>query len=184
MIIMTKASYNKRGTMATGSMMIVIASILTSGAAGSVLLSTANSTADQATAVAADTVSNLCDGLMVVGATGQYTSNDLTELQFLMKLSPGSNPLDLTKIVVFVTTQYGETPYMYENSTHLFSTVTYIGTNDTVVQKGELLMLSLPDLNVPPNDQVIVKVVPEMGQILSMKFAVPDSLGNEFAVLM
>ena len=80
---MTKASYNKRGTMATGSMMIVIASILTSGAAGSVLLSTANSTADQATAVAADTVSNLCDGLMVVGATGQYTVNNLTELQFL-----------------------------------------------------------------------------------------------------
>ena len=45
-------------------------------------------------------------------------------------------------------------------------------------------MLALPDLNVPPNDQVIVKVVPEMGQILSMQFTVPDSLGNEFAVLM
>ena len=181
---MTKASYNKRGAMATGSMIIVMASILTSGAAGTVILGAVNNTGDQATAVAEDTVRNLCDGLMVVGATGQYTVNDLTELQFLMKLSPGSNPIDLTKIVVFVTNQYGETPYMYENSTHLFSTVTYTGTDDTVVQRGELVMLSIPDLDIPANDQVIVKMIPEMGQILSMKFTVPDSLGNEFAVLM
>jgi archaellin len=184
LIIMTKASYNKRGAMATGSMMIVIASILTTGAAGSVILGTVNNTGDQATAVAEDTVRNLCDGLMVVGATGHYAINDLTELQFLMKLSPGSNPIDLTKIVVFVTTQYGETLYLFENSTHLFTTVTYTGTDDTIVQKGELLKLTISDLDIPAGDDVIVKLVPEMGQILSMRFTVPNSFGNEFAVLL
>jgi archaellin len=181
---MTKASYNKRGAMATGSMMIVIASILTTGAAGTVILGTVNNTGDQAAAVAEDTVRNLCDGLMVVDATGHYRINNLTELAFMMKLSPGSNPIDLTKIVIFVTTQYGETPYLFENSTHLFTTVTYTGTDDTIVQKGELLMLTIPDLNIPAGDDVIVKLIPEMGQVLSMKFAVPDSLGNEFAVLL
>ncbi len=170
--------------MATGSMMIVIASILTTGAAGSVILGTVNNTGDQAAAVAEDTVRNLCDGLMVVDATGRYTVNNLSELQFMMKLSPGSNPIDLTKIVIFVTTQYGETPYLFENNTHLFTTVTYAGTDDTVVQKGELLMLTIPGLDIPADDEVIVKLIPEMGQVLSMKFTVPDSLGNQFAVLL
>jgi len=181
---MTKASYNKRGAMATGSMIIVIASILTSGAAGTVLLGSVQDTGDQATAVAEDAVRNLCDGLIVVDATGHYAINNLTELQFLMKLSPGSNPIDLTKVMIFVTTQDGQTPYQFENSTHIFSTVIYAGTNSTIVHKGELLMLSISDLNIPAGDDVIVKLVPEMGQILSMKFTVPDSLGNEFAVLM
>jgi archaellin len=183
LIIMTKALYNKRGAMATGSMMIVIASILTTGAAGTVILGTVNDAGDQASAVAEDTVRNLCDGLVVVDATGHYSINNLTELQLMMKLSPGSNPIDLTKIVIFVTTQYGETPYFFENSTHLFTTVTYTGTDDTIVQKGELLMLTIPDLNIPAGDEAIVKLIPEMGQILSMSFTVPDSLGNEFAVL-
>lgn len=170
--------------MATGSMMIVIASILTSGAAGTVILGTVNNTGDQATAVVDDTVRNLCDGLMVVDATGHYQINNLTELQFLMKLSPGSNPIDLTKIVMFVTTQYGETAYQFDNSTHVFSTDIYSGTNSTIVHKGELLKLSISDLNIPAGDDVIVKLIPEMGQILTMKFTVPESLGNEFAVLM
>lgn len=183
-IIMTKASYNKRGAMATGSMLIVIASILTSGAAGTVLMSTANTTGDQATAVVDDTVRNLVDGLMVVDATGQYNINNLSELHFMMKLSPGSNPIDLTKVMMFVTTEKGQTPYQFDNSTHVFSTTIYAGPNSTVVHKGELLMLSISDLNIPAGDDVIVKLVPEMGQILSMKFNVPDSLGNEFAVLM
>jgi archaellin len=184
LIIMTKASYNKRGTMATGSMIIVIASILTSGAAGTVILSSTQNTGVQATAVVADTMRNLCDGLVVVDATGQYSTNNLTELQFLMKLSPGSDPIDLTKVMISVTTQDGETVYQFENSTHTFSTMIYSGTNATVVYKGELLKLSIPDLNIPAGQEVIVKLVPEMGQILSMEFTVPDSLGNEFAVLM
>ncbi len=170
--------------MATGSMIIVIASILTSGAAGTVILSSVQSTGNQATAVADDTVRNLCDGLNVVDATGQYSINNLTELQFLMKLSPGSDPIDLTKVMIFVTTQDGETPYQFENSTHTFSTLIYSGSNNTVLIKGELLQLSIPGLNIPAGQEVIVKVVPEMGQILSMDFTVPDSLGNEFAVLM
>jgi len=183
-IIMTKASYNKRGTMATGSMIIVIASILTSGAAGTVIFSSVQSTGDQATAVVDDTLSNLCDGLMVVDATGHYAINNLTELQFLMKLSPGSNPIDLTKVMIFVTTQDGETPYQFDNSTHVFSMVIYCGNDTTVVHKGELLKLSISDLDIPAGQEVIVKLVPAMGQILSMKFTVPDSLGNEFAALM
>jgi len=170
--------------MATGSMIIVIASILTSGAAGTVILSSTQNTGVQATAVVADTMRNLCDGLVVVDATGQYSTNNLTELQFLMKLSPGSDPIDLTKVMISVTTQDGETVYQFENSTHTFSTMIYSGTNATVVYKGELLKLSIPDLNIPAGQEVIVKLVPEMGQILSMEFTVPDSLGNEFAVLM
>ena len=181
---MTKASYNKRGTMATGSMILVIASILTSGAAGTVILGSVQNTGAQATAVAQDAVANLCDGLIIVDATGQYSFNNLTQLQFLVKLSPGSDPIDLTKIVVLVTTQYDETSYQLENSTHTFSTRIYAGANSTVLLKGELLKLSIPGLNIPVGDDVIVKLVPETGQILSMKLTVPDSLGNEFVVLM
>jgi archaellin len=146
---MTKASYNKRGAMATGSMIIVIASILTSGAAGSVILGSVQSTGNQATAVADETVQNLVDGLVAVDATGHYSGNNLTELQFLMKLSPGSDPIDLTKIMIFVTTQYGETPYQFDNNTYSFSTRIYAWTNSTVLQKGELLRLTIPGLNIP-----------------------------------
>jgi archaellin len=180
MIIMAKAFNNRRGAMATGSMIVIIASILTSGAAGSVLLGTMQTTGDQATAVATDTVNNLVDGLIVVDATGHYSENNLSELQFLMKLSPGSDPIDLTKIMIFVTTQNGETPYQFDNSTNTFSTRIYAGTNSTVLLKGELLKLTVPGLDIPQGDQVIIKLVPEVGQILSMEFTVPDSLGNQF----
>ena len=170
--------------MATGSMILVIASILTTGAAGTVILNSVQNTGDQATAVAQDTVANIVDGFIVVDATGQYLNNNLTGLQFLMKLSPGSDPIDLTKLMLFVTTETGETSYQFQNSSHTFSTVIYAGTNSTVLLKGELLKLSMSDLNIPVGDEAVIKVVPEMGQVLSMKFTVPDSLGNEFAVLM
>ena len=139
---------------------------MTSGAAGTVILGSVQNAGSQATSVAQDAVANLCDGLIVVDATGQYSFNNLTELHFLMKLSSGSDPIDLTKIVVLVTTQYNETSYQLENGTHTFSTRIYAGTNSTVLLKGELLKLSLPGLNIPVGDDVIVKVVPEMGQIL------------------
>ena len=135
--------------MTTGSMIIVIASILTSGAAGSVILGSVQSTGNQATAVADETVQNLVDGLIAVDATGHYSGNNLTELQFLMKLSPGSDPIDMTKIMIFVTTQYGETPYQFDNSTYSFSTRIYAWINSTVLQKGELLRLTIPGLNIP-----------------------------------
>lgn len=166
--------------MATGSMIIIIASILTSGAAGSVILGSVQNAGDQATAVADDTVQNLVDGLIVVDATGHYSGNNLSELQFLMKLSPGSGPIDLTKIMIFVTNQDGETPYQFDNSTNTFTTRIYAGTNSTVLLKGELLKLTVPGLNIPEGDEIIVKLVPEMGQILSMQFTVPDNLGNQF----
>jgi archaellin len=179
---MAKAFNNRMGAMATGSMIIVIASILTSGAAGSVILGSVQNAGDQATAVADDTVQNLVDGLIVVDATGHYSGNNLSELQFLMKLSPGSGPIDLTNIMIFVTTQNGETPYQFDNSTNTFSTRIYAGNNSTVLLKGELLKLTVPGLNIPEGDEVIVKLVPEMGQILSMKFTVPDNLGNQFVM--
>jgi archaellin len=181
---MAKASYNKRGTMATGSMLIVIASILTSGAAGTVILNTVQMTGDQATAVAEDAVANLVNGFIVVDATGQYSDNNLTGLQFLFKLAPGSDPIDLTKIVILVTNETGETAYQLQNSTHTFSTMIYAGPNSTVLQTGELLKLSISDLYIPEGQDVIVKVIPEMGQILSMKFTVPDSLGNQFVMFL
>jgi archaellin len=65
-----------------------------------------------------------------------------------MKLSPGSDPIDLTKIMIFVTTQYGETPYQFDNSTYSFSTRIYAWINSTVLQKGELLRLTIPGLNI------------------------------------
>jgi archaellin len=182
MIIMAKAFNNKRGTMATGSMILVIASILTSGAAGTVILGSVQDTGNQATAVADDSIANLCNGFIVVDATGHYKANNLTELQFLMKLSSGSDPIDLTKVMIFVTTENGETPYQFENSTHTFSTRIYAGANTTVLLKGELLKLTVPDMYVPVGGEVVVKLFPEMGQILSMKFTVPDSLGNEFVM--
>ena len=97
-----------------------------------------------------------------------------------MKLSPGSDPIDLTKIMMFVTTQYGETPYQFDNQ-HLLLLHQDIRLDQLYdPSEGRAPKVDDPRPEHPEGDGVIVKVVPQMGQIMSMEFTVPDSLGNQF----
>jgi len=176
---MKKLSDNQ-GIMAMGSMVIVMGTLLTSGVAGAMILSTTQTTANRAAAVADDTVANLCDGLIVIDATGHYTNNSLVSLQYLMKTSPGSDPINMANVTILVTTETNETAYTLDNGANIFQTHIFSGDNNTIVSRGELLQLTIPGLNLPVGEDLIVKLVPEMGQTLTMSFTVPDSLGNEF----
>lgn len=170
---------NLNATMAMGSMIIMIASVLTTGVASSLLISTNDSSSNQACAVADDVISNMVNGLIVVDATGHYTDNKLISIQYLMKTSPGSNPINMQNVTILITTDTDEIIYSYDDSP-CFTITTFNGINDSVVSKGELLQLTIPMNNLTVGQDVIIKLIPNMGQILIMNFVVPDSLGNQF----
>jgi archaellin len=63
----------------------------------------------------------------------------------------------------------------------VFLTHVFNGDNDTVVSRGDLLQLTIPNLDVAVGEDVIIKLIPSEGQALTMSFTVPDSLGNDLA---
>jgi len=172
-----------RGTMAIGSMIIVLGSILTAGTATAVIFSAAQSSGDHASAVVDDTLANLCDGLAIVDATGHYSHNNLTSLEFIMKTLPGSDPINMQNITIIVYAGTNETIYALDNSSYSFLTHIYNGDNGTIVTRGELLQLTIPNLLLHVGEEVTVVFVPSMGENLTINFAVPDNLGNDFVLL-
>lgn len=168
--------------MALSSMVIILGTVLSASVSTAVLLSTAQTGEDQANAVVDDTLTDLCDGLMVIDATGHYTDNRLTSLVYIMRPLPGSDPVDLESVVMIVTTETNETIYTLDNGTNRLVTYVFNGDNDTVVSRGNLLQLTIPNLDVAVGEDVIIKMIPSEGQALTMSFTVPDSLGNDLVV--
>jgi len=168
--------------MALSSMVIILGTVLSASVSTAVLLSTTQTGEEQANAVVDDTLTDLCDGLMVVDATGHYAGNRLTSLVYIMRPLPGSDPVNLENVVMIVTTETDETIYTLNNSTNVFLTHVFNGDNDTVVSRGDLLRLTIPNLDVAVGEDVIIKLVPSEGQALTMSFTVPDSMGNGLVV--
>ncbi|MDW5563762.1 MAG: hypothetical protein SA339_11095 [Methanomassiliicoccus sp.] len=176
---MEKLSTNKMGTMATGTMAMMVASILTAGMGSMVLISTYDTTSTQASDVVNDTLANLCNGLDVVDATGHYVNDSLTSVRYIMRLSPGSQPINIENITVLVSNETGQSIYSL-NDTERFSIYIFNGNGDMVLNKGELLGVTLPMDNEAVGEELMVKLIVENGQIMIMSFTVPDSLGNQF----
>jgi archaellin len=165
--------------MATGTMVLVIASVLSAGMGGAVLMNSNDATSAQATDVVNDTMSNLCNGLSVVDATGHYEDNTLASMKYIMRLSPGSQPINVGNITLLVSNETAQSVYVLDDE-EMFSIYIYCGNGDLVVDRGELLKVVIPFDHLPVGEEVLIKMVVENGQILSMSFTVPDSLGNQF----
>jgi len=165
--------------MATGTMFLVIASVLSAGMGGMVVISSNDATSSQAADVVDDTLANVCNGLTVIDATGHYVNNSLTSLQYIMRLSPGSRPINVENITVLVSNETSQSVHVL-NDVGMFSPYIYNGNGDLIVDRGELLKVTIPFDSLPVGEEVIIKLVVENGQLLAMGFTVPDSIGNQF----
>ncbi|WP_459806390.1 archaellin/type IV pilin N-terminal domain-containing protein [Halopiger thermotolerans] len=89
-----------RGQVGIGTLIVFIAMVLVAAIAAGVLINTAGMLQTQAEATGEESTSQVSDRLEIVSTSGTVTDNNVTDIEFVMAMAPGSNPIDLNKTTV------------------------------------------------------------------------------------
>lgn len=89
-----------RGQVGIGTLIIFIAMVLVAAVAAGVLVNTAGLLESRAEDTGSDSQSQVSNQIEVVSATGNVTNGSVDTLTLVVKMSPGSEPIDLEDATV------------------------------------------------------------------------------------
>ncbi|WP_254839789.1 archaellin/type IV pilin N-terminal domain-containing protein [Natronomonas marina] len=92
-----------RGQVGIGTLIIFIALVLVAAVAAGVLVNTAGLLQSQAEDTGSDAQSEVSNQIDVVSATGTVSSSSVSTVELVVKKSPGSEPINLSKATVQYT---------------------------------------------------------------------------------
>ncbi|MCB9361983.1 hypothetical protein H6504_00975 [Candidatus Woesearchaeota archaeon] len=100
--IFRRAKPQKRGIMGIGTLIIFIATILVAAVAAAVLISTSNVLQQRSLLVGQEARKTITDGVDIfsIMADSNYTTEQFNNFEILMRLSPGSDPLQMRRFDV------------------------------------------------------------------------------------
>lgn len=126
----TGALLQKRGIMGIGTLIIFIATILVAAVAAAVLISTSNVLQQRSLLVGQEARKTITDGVDVFSITAQSnaTTEKFNNYEILLRLSPGSDPLQLRKFDVEMLT----------NKLHSTAMLNYPGDDNEMNASGDV----------------------------------------------
>ncbi|RKD95842.1 archaellin/type IV pilin N-terminal domain-containing protein [Halopiger aswanensis] len=185
-----------RGQVGIGTLIVFIAMVLVAAIAAGVLINTAGMLQTQAEATGEESTSQVSDRLEIVSTSGTVTDNNVTDIEFVMAMAPGSNPIDLNKTTVqfigaggeeSLATQHDEEGVTISN----IQGVSDPETNPVLTDSSDRLKLnvSLNDANVnrdeigypelEEGDRVAVTFTTDSGATTQEEIRVPTTITNE-----
>ena len=137
----------ERGQVGIGTLIVFIAMVLVAAIAAGVLINTAGFLQTQAEATGEESTSQVSDRLQVVSISGEVnTGNDgINALDFVVALSPGSGPIDLTQASVEFIGQSGQETFDL--------TANDVSRTDILGTSGDVLTDNSDRINVNVNLQ-------------------------------
>jgi flagellin FlaB len=129
----------ERGQVGIGTLIVFIALVLVAAVAAGVLINTAGDLQSKASDTGDDAQAQVSNQIDVVSATGQDTGSDGTieTLTFVVKKSPGSDPINLSAATVQYTSQDTSKTLTYASGG---ASATAFGTSDVQgATSGEIL---------------------------------------------
>jgi flagellin FlaB len=195
---------DSKGDTGIGQMILFIAMILVSAVAAGLFIQTMADLQQQAKNTGDNTMLDVSSGMRVVTATGdrdQDGSGDesayLESIRITLELLPGSKPLDMENVVIFVTTENENAKLSYGSSadaTHFSADEvrdpegTWTAT-EKIVSSGALIEVTL-DPDVAGLDMVIgegesfeLRIVPMRGTATVLKANTPSVFIDRFVEL-
>ncbi|OYT45996.1 hypothetical protein B6U90_02080 [Thermoplasmatales archaeon ex4484_6] len=208
---MRKILNNKKGEMGIGTMILFIAMVLVAAVAAALLISTAGSLNQQAQETGRLTQQEISSGFVVVESIGVVSSNTITDVYIKLRLSAGSNPIDMSNVVIEVmgesyeetleytafvddTDQEATSGSNYSVEQPISGTTdatgeirdpdSYFTSSNPIVGQGALIMVHI-DLStaLQPQDVLYIKIVPKHGAVTYEEIHTPEVLIGTYMVL-
>lgn len=175
-----------KGIMGIGTLIIFIAIIIVSAIAAAVFIGSGASMEQRAMATEKGTEQEVTTGILVVSVVGldARTDQEIEELEVLMRLKAGSDPINFNTTVFTIDTQESTQILTYAgNTTATTSTynLTYIqsGVNHEfgylVLGDTVLAVLELSDA-ITEHEEVTVQAIPRVGGVRQVVFRTPNVL--------
>lgn len=147
---------SKKGIMGVGMLLIFVASIVSATIAAALLITSTNLLQDRASQVQDEATEGLISGLDVVTiyATGNTTTEQITEFEFITRLRAGSRPVQMDSMgLTYIEGENTATGYLNESLTgenctfeNLQSETEFcmnkiFGDENTVLEKGDMAIV-------------------------------------------
>jgi archaeal flagellin FlaB len=178
---------DKRAEMGVGTMIIFIAMVLVAAVAASVLISTANQVREQAQATGNDAINNVATGFVYQDVVGTVDAGSITQLDINVRLAAGSPDIDMDNVIVTVSDGLAVTDLA--SGDYDVAAVRDVGatgatfTDNSYVIQGDLIKLTITDVDLSPGTHVTVKIMPAYGQATEITFTTPETYSTAVIIL-
>jgi archaellin len=179
--------------MGVGTLIIFIALLLVAAVAAGVLIQTAGSLQQRALTTGTQATGQISTNAQVIEVSAVDGTTNMENFSLIMKLAPGSNPIELDSVTFSVGTSTTTTTYIYSggasytvNATNNNGTfgVTYLqqGTNfqSGVLVRGDVIRLDVrSQAAIGSGEDVRMNFIPKTGTSTLTTFTVPDVISTE-----
>ncbi|WP_281195132.1 archaellin/type IV pilin N-terminal domain-containing protein [Halorubrum sp. F4] len=183
----------ERGQVGIGTLIVFIAMVLVAAIAAGVLINTAGFLQTQAEATGEESTSQVSDRLQVVSTSGevnQANNDEITSLNFVVAIAPGSSPIDLQQTTAEFIGQDGQVTFdLNENDVDEVTTSNIIGTDsgqvltdnsDRVNVNVDLTTNTDVDYNVlSEGERLTVTFTTATGATTTKEIRVPTTITSE-----
>jgi archaeal flagellin FlaB len=184
---------NSRGEMGVGTLIIFIALLLVAAVAAGVLIQTAGSLQQKALSTGTQATGQISTNAVTLEVSAVDGTTTLENFSAIMKLAPGSDPIELESVTYTLGTRNSTTTYTYGggasytvNGTAQNGTfgVTYLqqGTNYQagVLVRGDVIRLDFQAPHAITSGQDLrLSFIPKTGTPTLTTFAIPDVISTQ-----
>ena len=179
---------NKKGEMGVGVLIVFIAMLLVAAIAAGVLITTITSLQQKALSTGAETKGEISTHVSVVEVTAEDGSDgDFENVTTLIKLSAGSDPVNLTNTLVSLGLNDGTANYRWcpgqAASTSCFDLTYEVSGPEQAngfLNRGDVVALTLiPTRNIGTDEAVRITYIPKVGTQSVVEFRTPSVISRQ-----
>ena len=183
----------RRAEMGVGTLIIFIALLLVAAVAAGVLIQTAGSLQQRALATGTQATGQISTNAQTIEVSAVDGTTTMENFSVIMKLAPGSNPIELGSVIYSLGTSNTTTTYIYNgNESYTVSAVnqngtfgiTYLqtGTNAQagVLVRGDVIRLDVRSPRaIGSGEDLRLNFIPKTGTSTLTQFTVPDVISTQ-----
>ncbi len=178
---------NKKAEMGVGTLIIFIALLLVAAVAAGVLIQTAGSLQQRALSTGAQATGQIATSAVALEVSGTDGTSNLENLEMIMKLAPGSEPINLDAVTMTLSTANTTQTFTYSGSDAGSDTefgVDYLqqGTNAQagVIVRGDVINVVFEsERALEEGETVRINFIPQIGTPTVVIFSLPDVISTE-----
>ena len=178
----------KRAEMGVGTLIIFIALLLVAAVAAGVLIQTAGSLQQKALSTGSQATGQISTNAVVVEVSATDGTATLDNFSAVMKLAPGSDPIELDSVTLTFGTKNTTQTLTYDstltdgNQTNFAVTYLQQGANyqSGVLVRGDVIEVSfLASRAITSGEDVRINFIPKTGTPTLTEFSIPDVLSTQ-----
>ena len=179
--------FNKKSAQGVGTLIIFIALILVAAIASAVIIQTSSSLQSKSLDTGRETQEKILSTIDVISVYGQDASDSiLNQDDFFtvrLKLGPGSEPIDLTRVIISLDTEdFYQTYFFSDSASYESFNVTYMSSGGNYTVKDYLTKTDMIEVPLILNGEITtlkkvsIRITTVTGGDVPIMFTIPSAL--------